>query len=84
MPQSRERKDWSTGRRLHIGAKVVSGALHGLVTAPANAYDLTSLPELQRSTEPTARGEASHLWGSTGGKHTLEEYDPPARPKRAK
>ena len=60
MPQSREGKNWSNRLKLYIGAKVVSGWVHSLVTIPANAYDLTPAPQLRRGNDPTVRGEAGH------------------------
>ena len=48
MRQSKKGNQWYFGMKVHVGADVNSGAVHSVSMTPANAPDISEMPNLLR------------------------------------
>jgi hypothetical protein len=60
MHQTRKGKQWYFGMKVHIGADVDSGAVHGVAVTGANEADINVLPRLLRKQDEVIFGDAGY------------------------
>ena len=56
MYQTRKRREWYFGMKVHVGTHT-QGFVHSLVTSAANVADVTMLPELLHGDERALYGD---------------------------
>ncbi len=74
MHQTRKRKQWYFGMKLHIGADSRSGVVHSAEVSAANTHDSTLLPELMHGKEHRLYGDSAYR--GTNQKAAMQEAAP--------
>jgi len=62
MHQTKKGNTWHFGMKCHVGVDAGSGYVHSLETTPANAHDITVVPNLIREDDRVVYGDAGY-WG---------------------
>jgi len=60
MHQTKKGNQWYFGMKIHIGADVVSGAVHSVRVTAANRADISELPNLLRESDQVVFGDAGY------------------------
>lgn len=60
MRQTKKRKQWYFGRKVHVGTDVDSGAVHTIEVTPANEADINVLLKLLRAEDEVIFGDAGY------------------------
>jgi transposase, IS5 family len=61
MHQTKKGKQWHFGMKVHVGADVNSGTVHTVSVTPANAADISELPNLLREDDRAVFGDAGYV-----------------------
>ena len=61
MHQTRKGKQWYFGMKVHVGADVSSGTVHTVSVTPANAPDISEMPNLLREDDRAVFGDAAYV-----------------------
>ena len=61
MHQTKKGNQWYFGMKIHVGADVNSGLVHTLSVTPANASDISQLPELVREDDRALFGDKGYV-----------------------
>jgi IS5 family transposase len=61
MHQTKKGKQWYFGMKVHVGADVHSGLVHTVAVTPANASDISELPELPREDDRAVFGDKGYV-----------------------
>jgi len=61
MHQTKKGNQWCFGMKIHVGADVNSGLVHTLSVTPANASDISQLPELVREDDRAVFGDKGYV-----------------------
>ena len=64
---------WYSGMKVHVGADVNSGVVHTVSVTPANASDISQLPNLLREDDRAVFGDAGYV--HNGLKRAAREAD---------
>ena len=61
MHQTKKGNQWYFGMKIHVGADVNSGLVHTVSVTPANASDISQLPELVREDDCAVFGDKGYV-----------------------
>ena len=61
MHQTKKGNQWYFGMKIHVGADVNSGLVHTVSVTPANASDISQLPELVREDDRAVFGDKGYV-----------------------
>jgi IS5 family transposase len=61
MHQTKKGNQWYFGMKVHVGADVNSGLVHTVSVTPANASDISQLPDLLREDDLAVFGDAAYV-----------------------
>ncbi len=61
MHQTKKGNQWYFGMKVHVGADVSSGTVHTVSVTPANAPDISEMPNLLREDDRAVFGDAAYV-----------------------
>jgi len=61
MHQTKKGNQWYFGMKIHVGADVRSGLAHTVLVTPANAADISQLPDLLREDDRAVFGDKGYV-----------------------
>ena len=61
MHQTKKGNQWHFGMKVHVGADINSGVVHTVSVTPANASDISALPDLLREDDRAVLGDAGYV-----------------------
>jgi transposase, IS5 family len=61
MHQTKKGNQWYFGMKVHVGSDVNSGTVHTVSVTPANASDISQLPNLLREDDRAVFGDAAYV-----------------------
>ena len=61
MHQTKKGNQWYFGMKVHVGADINSGLVHTVSVTPANASDMSQLPNLLREDDRAVLGDAGYV-----------------------